>query len=250
MSDELRERLIVRILRMSPNLLPDADRLLTNLECGDSSPLSGNKPSLSERTSRRAKRPENSGDQVHIAPAPHGKDWPRAPLHRLSDQGTYIVTAGTLHKEHWFRGPDRLDLLESALLRVMKHGGWQLEAWAVFSNHYHFVASAESGAKSLSVVLKQLHGETSREVNPLDRSPGRMVWHNFWDTELTYEKSYLARLIYVHQNAVKHGLVALACQYRWCSAAWFERTAPPAQVKTIYGFKIDRLRVEDEFEPV
>ena len=50
------------------------------------------------------------------------------------------------------------------------------------------------------------------------------IWHNFWDTELTYEKSYLARLNYVHQNAVKHGLVARACQYRWCSAAWFERT--------------------------
>ena len=35
MSDELRERLIVRILRMPPNLLADAERLLTNLECGN-----------------------------------------------------------------------------------------------------------------------------------------------------------------------------------------------------------------------
>jgi putative transposase len=168
----------------------------------------------------------------------------------LSDHGTYIVTTGTLHKEHWFRGQERLDMLESALLRVMKDNSWRLEAWAVFSNHYHFVANADSGAQPLSVVLKQLHGETSREVNLLDHAPGRGVWHNFWDTELTYEKSYLARLNYVHQNAVKHGLVARACQYRWCSAAWFERTATPAQVKTIYGFKIDRLKVDDAFEPV
>ena len=54
------------------------------------------------------------------------------------------------------------------------------------------------------------------------------MWHNFWDTKLTFEKSYLARLNYVHQNAVKHVLVPAANQYRWCSAAWFEQTATRA----------------------
>lgn len=97
-------------------------------------------------------------------------------------------------------------------------------------------------------MLKQLHGETARELNRLDGQPGRSVWHNFWDTELTFETSYLARLNYVHTNAVHHGLVPVANQYRWCSAAWFERTATPAQVKTIYGFKTDKVQVHDEFD--
>ena len=65
---------------------------------------------------------------------------------------------------------------------------------------------------------------------------------------MTYEKSYLARLNYVHQNAVRHGLVPVANQYHWCSAAWFERTATPAQKKTIYGFRIDKLKVLDDFQ--
>ena len=73
------------------------------------------------------------------------------------------------------------------------------------------------------------------------------MWFNFWDTKLTYERSYLARLNYVHQNPVKHGLVAIANQYRWCSAAWFERTVSPAMVKTIYGFKTDKLNIHDDF---
>ena len=73
-------------------------------------------------------------------------------------------------------------------------------------------------------------------------------WHNFWDKQLTYEKSYLARLNYVHQNAVRHGLVSVASHYRWCSASWFERTATPAQVATIYSFKTDRINVHDDFE--
>ena len=97
-------------------------------------------------------------------------------------------------------------------------------------------------------MLGHLHEETAKWVNRLDGVEGRNVWHNFLDTLLTYEKSYLARLNYVHQNAVKHRLVPVANQYPWCSAAWFERTARPAQVKTIYGFKTDSLNVYDEYE--
>jgi hypothetical protein len=32
--------------------------------------------------------------------------WPHAPLHRLSESGTYFVTVGAYHKEHHFRGVD------------------------------------------------------------------------------------------------------------------------------------------------
>jgi len=42
-------------------------------------------------------------------------------------------------------------------------------------------------------------------------------------------------------------LVAVASQYRYCSAAWFERTATVAQIKTIYAFKTNRLNVHDDF---
>ena len=64
---------------------------------------------------------------------------------------------------------------------------------------------------------------------------------------LTHQYSYLARLNYVHRNPVKHGLVKVANQYPWCSAAWFERTASPAQVKTIYSFKTDKVNVYDDY---
>jgi putative transposase len=67
------------------------------------------------------------------------------------------------------------------------------------------------------------------------------------DAKLTYERSYLARLNYVHQNPVKHGLVRVANQYQWCSAAWFERTAAASAVKTIYGFKTEKLKIHDDY---
>jgi putative transposase len=99
-------------------------------------------------------------------------------------------------------------------------------------------------SQKISENLKHVHADSARELNPLDGKVGRTVWYNFWETKLTYERSYLARLSYVHRNPVKHGLVRMANQYRWCSAAWFERVASPAMVKTIYDFKIDRLTIK------
>jgi len=97
-------------------------------------------------------------------------------------------------------------------------------------------------------MLGFLHEKTAKWINQQDDTTGREVWHNSWETKLTHKHSYLARLNYVHQNPVKHGLVYVANQYPWCSAGWFERTARPAQVKTIYGFKIDKLNVLDDYE--
>ncbi len=188
---------------------------------------------------------------LRSAGALHRMPWPHAPLHQLSQSGTYFVTVGTYHKEHHFRGADRLRVLHRGLLTVVRDFGWRIKAWAVFSNHYHFVAHSptdEDDAQSLSQMLSLLHEKTAKWLNRLDHTPGRQVWHDFRETRLTYEKSYLARLNYVHQNPVRHRLVPVANQYPWCSASWFERTARPAQVKTIYSFKVDQLRVYDEYE--
>ena len=179
----------------------------------------------------------------------HGIPWPHAPMHQLSENGTYFVTAGTYLKAHHFRGSDRLRVLHRGLRTVAQEYGWLLEAWAVFSNHYHFVAHSPPEASNLSDMLSVLHVKTAEWVNKLDRTPGRRVWFNYRETRLTYQKSYLARLNYIHQNAVKHGLVPVANQYPWCSARWFERASSPAMAKSIHRFRIDGLQMPDDFEP-
>ena len=129
--------------------------------------------------------------------------WPHAPTHQLSERGTYFITAGTYLKAHHFCASQCLDVLHRALLSVTRKFSWDLEAWAVFSNHYHFVAKSprdSEDASTLSRMLGVLHARTAAWINRLDGQPRRKVWHNFWDTKLTYQKSYLARLNYVHQN--------------------------------------------------
>jgi putative transposase len=177
--------------------------------------------------------------------------WPHAPEHRLSVCGTYLVSASTYLRQHHFRGKARLAVLHRGLLKVTADFGWQLEAWAVFSNHYHFVGHSpadQATAENLSRMLSLLHEKLTKWINRLESAPARKVWHNYRETRLTYAKSYLARLNYVHQNPVKHGLVPVANQYPWCSARWFERTARPSQIKTVYRFKTDQLKLPDDFE--
>ena len=223
MSD-LRTRLIERLCRVPEDQLPQVQQVLDALQPGPAGP-------------------------APLGPSAR-PDWPHAPTHRLSDLGTFVVTAATHDKAHLFRGADRLSLLEGELLRLARQYGLALEAWAVFSNHYHFVAHTTTADNPLARFLSHLHSATAAVANRLDGTDGRAVWFNFWDTRLTFEKSYLARLNYVHQNAVKHGLVARADQYPWCSAAWFEGSATPAQVRTIYSFKIDRVHMDDDYAPV
>lgn len=47
---------------------------------------------------------------------------------------------------------------------------------------------------------------------------------------------------------MKHGLVPSAHLYPWCSASWFERSATPSQVRLIYRFKTDHIRVMDDYD--
>ena len=41
------------------------------------------------------------------------KDWPHVPVHRLNEDGVYMVTAATLYKQRLFNTPDKLTLLEN-----------------------------------------------------------------------------------------------------------------------------------------
>jgi putative transposase len=81
----------------------------------------------------------------------------------------------------------------------------------------------------------------------MNGTPGRRVWYQFWDTHLTRQGSYMARLRYVNENPVHHGVVSNAANYRWCSAGWFARNASPAFFKAVAKMKTDRIKIIDDF---
>lgn len=173
--------------------------------------------------------------------------WHHSPAHRLEQAGAYMVTAGTYRKELRFSTPQRRDLLQSKLLELAGRYGWKLQAWAVLGNHYHFIAVHESKPQSLQLLIKTLHAQTAASLNKEDNTPGRRVWFQYWDSHITYPRSYFARLNYVHHNPVRHGVVACATDYTWSSAAWFERNVRPAFHRMVGGFRFDRIDIPDDF---
>ena len=158
-----------------------------------------------------------------------------------------MVTAGTLHKARLIRTAAHLDLVQDHLFATAEEFGWRLEAWAILANHYHFVARSPEEAETLPKLVRKLHACSARDLNRVDETPGRKGWFQYWDSHLTFEKSYLARLHYVHENPVHHRVAAVATAYRWCSAAWFENNASPAFRAAVGSMPIDRVNVADDF---
>jgi putative transposase len=157
------------------------------------------------------------------------------------------VTASTYRKTPHSISDQRRDFLLGQLFDGAEEFNWALQAWAIMPNHYHFIALSLGDSSNVGRMISKLHMLTAKHINSLDHKPGRRVWFQYWDTRLTYERSYLARLRYVNNNPVHHGLIDNALLYPWCSAAWFERNAAPAFRRTVNSFKIDRLSVPDDY---
>ncbi len=177
-------------------------------------------------------------------------DWPHAPLHRLVEQGAYMVTCGTYLKQHHLNSAEKLTFFRDLLFNCAREFGWELQAWAILSNHYHWVGVSPERPESLRRLASKLHTLSAKQLNQWDSMPGRKVWFHYYDSHLTFQTSYYARLKYVHQNAVHHGVVNAAVNYPWCSAAWFERNSRPAFRRMVEQFKTDRVEVMDEFAPL
>src|SRR2546426_5598064 len=99
--------------------------------------------------------------------------WPHAPIHRLDQTGAYIVTAATYQKVHYFRSVALVDFLQENLVTLAKQYDWQLQAWAIFSNHYHFVALSPLNPSSLRGMISHLHSISAQEANQQDNAAGR-----------------------------------------------------------------------------
>jgi putative transposase len=175
------------------------------------------------------------------------RPWHHRPIHVFTPDTMYMVTAGTLAREHLFRAKDSLRMLEGTLLEVYAFYSWNVQAWAVLANHYHIIAQSPGDGKSLKPMIQRIHSQTARLLNKQDNTPGRRVWFQYWDTCLTYENSYYPRLNYVHNNPLKHGLANRSEDYPYCSATWFRERADPAFRKKVESYRYDRLDIEDDF---
>jgi REP-associated tyrosine transposase len=170
--------------------------------------------------------------------------WPHGPMHKVSEDGIYMITAGTYGKKHFFAKERYRYGLQDLFFSLCAKNDIVPQAWAFMSNHYHIIVESSG---DLHKMITDFHRLSATKLNAAEEKTNRRVWYQYWDKQLSIQVSYLARLKYVHYNPEHHGVVDDAREYRWCSAGWFANTADRAFRRTVDNFKIDRLKVFDDY---
>ena len=169
------------------------------------------------------------------------------PPHLFRPNAVYMVTAGIFGKRRLLDTNDKKGKFLEVLFERAEILNWNLEAWAVLDNHYHFVARAPSEATKLASLIRGLHSISAKHLNQIDGIRGRKIWRNYWDTCITNERSYLARLHYVHVNPVKHGIVDQPEMYPFCSYRWFMDHTDISCRHRVFSQPINCISVDDDF---
>ena len=175
------------------------------------------------------------------------KNYTHNPPHLFIPRTIYMITGSTLYKQKFFNTETKRSFLYKVLHEKASELEWNLEAWAIHYNHYHFIARAPEDANTLTSLIRSVHSITARYVNEIDGKPSRRIWHNYWDKCISCDKDYLARLHYVHINPVKHGLVEKPEDYNFSSYEWFTDGADIEFQREVFSESIARLEVEDDF---
>ncbi len=174
--------------------------------------------------------------------------WHHAPPHVFCPDVNYMLTAGTYGKERLFNTNEKLSVVEKTIISCLEKFEWSPIAWAVMSNHYHLIIrSPQKNSDNLKTMVKDIHTKSAIALNQMDGQKGRKVWFEYWDSCLTYENSYYARLKYVMNNPVHHGLVVNAEDYQHCSAGFFKFNADKGIRKRLETYSTDKLKIPDAF---
>jgi len=168
------------------------------------------------------------------------------PPHLFRPNAIYMVTASTLRRRRLMQPQGRRWFFIETLFERAENLNWRLEAWAVLPSHYHLIARAPVAASTLTALVRGVHSITAKSFNREDGTPGRQVWHNYWDTCLQSETAYWAGLQYVHLNAVKHGIVTEAKEYPFCSYRWFKDQAEPGFVARVLSQPMNGRVLKEE----
>jgi putative transposase len=111
------------------------------------------------------------------------------PPHVYLDDTWYLITSRVYDGCHLLRPEGHKKVVRDQLKALVIEFRLQLAAWVILDNHSHILAKSPVGA-DLSRFIGRWHGRTSFELNGLDGTRGRQVWHNYWDTCIRTEADY------------------------------------------------------------
>ncbi|HEM49044.1 MAG TPA: hypothetical protein ENO27_02420, partial [Caldithrix sp.] len=102
---------------------------------------------------------------------------------------------------------------------------WQIDDWVILDNHYHLMLESpdtklnDHNPKTIANFMNNFHRFSAlwMRKNCGSLKNVKNIFFNYWDTCITYERSYFARLNYLYFNPVKHGYVQHPSEYPYGS---------------------------------
>ena len=175
------------------------------------------------------------------------KEYAHTPPHLHKDSAKYFITAALFQKMKILDDDCKDKLLSSIMLACWNHN-WSLEDWVILDNHYHIMVNSPKNESNISKFVSEYHKFTALYVKKSAKYQDLpKIFDNYWDTCITYERSYYARLNYIYFNPVKHGYADNAEDYRWGS--FFHRYKKEnkylEKMKETYPF--EGINVKDDY---
>jgi putative transposase len=175
------------------------------------------------------------------------KTYKHNPPHLFRPNAKYFITAAVYKKQHLFEDDDVKHCVLEVMFESFTRQCWKIEEWVLLDNHYHLMADAPENATTLSRVINNFHRFSALRMKKINQAiTVDRIWYNYYDTCITFEKSYYARLNYIWNNPVKHGYVERPED--WKFGSYYFKTDKNDEVRKIMKkYPCDRIRVEDDF---
>ncbi|NOG45941.1 MAG: hypothetical protein HND50_11940 [Calditrichaeota bacterium] len=176
------------------------------------------------------------------------KTYEHNPPHLFIPEAKYFVTASTYKHFPYLKD----DAVKHKMLEILQKGctkyNWQIDDWVILDDHYHFMLSASPNQTiTIADVIKNLHKFTAmfiRKYKP-ELTKENKIFHNYWDTCITYERSYYTRLNYIYLNPVKHGYANDPQEYQFGSFHFRYKYGDKEINKILSDFPSDKLDLEN-----
>lgn len=160
----------------------------------------------------------------------------------FEDYQPHFITSTVVNWMDALSRPIYKDIIIHSLHYCIQEKGLQLHAWVIMNNHIHIIASAKEGSE-IAGILRDFKKFTSRKIieaiiqNPQESRKewllnafgfaGRLNKSNehyqFWQQgfhpiELSDDSIFRQKMLYLHDNPVKDGVVWQAQDYKYISA--------------------------------
>jgi putative transposase len=176
------------------------------------------------------------------------KTYVHTPPHLYRPGAKYFITALTYRKIRLFDDKAKEKLFLS-LLKACENYGWKLEDWVILENHYHIMLNAPKDKMNLPRFVSEYHKFTALFIKKNNPETIHLpkIFSNYWDTCISYERSYYARLNYIFYNPVKHGYVQNAEDYKWGSFYIRYREDGAYMERLWKEFPFDGVNIKDDY---